>query len=104
MASSTVKFTSATNFAVVLPNAVAVGDFNGDGISDLVTANNSDNNVSVLLNQLVIANNAPVVANPISTQSIVSGSALKFIFAANTFTDPDSGDVLSYSAKLIGQW
>jgi hypothetical protein len=45
-------------------------------------------------------NNAPIVVNPISTQGIISGSALKFVFAANTFTDPDSGDVLSYSAKL----
>jgi Putative Ig domain/FG-GAP-like repeat len=45
-------------------------------------------------------NNPPVVANPISAQSIVSGSPLNFSLAANTFTDPDAGDVLSYSAKL----
>jgi hypothetical protein len=32
------------------PHSVAVGDFNGDGRQDLVTANDSSNNVSVLLN------------------------------------------------------
>lgn len=31
------------------PQSVAVGDFNGDGILDLVTANSGDNTVSVLL-------------------------------------------------------
>ena len=32
-----------------LPNSIAVGDFNGDGIPDLVTANEADNTVTVLL-------------------------------------------------------
>src|SRR5208282_3523334 len=31
------------------PASVAIGDFNGDGIPDLVTANRGTNNVSVLL-------------------------------------------------------
>jgi Putative Ig domain/Domain of unknown function (DUF4114) len=39
------------------------------------------------------------VANPIPTQNVFSG-ALNFVFAANTFSDPDPGDALSYSAKL----
>src|SRR5262249_49204086 len=33
-----------------LPQAVAVGDFNGDGFPDLVTANSGSNTASVLLN------------------------------------------------------
>jgi hypothetical protein len=33
------------------PNFVAVGDFNGDGIPDLATANNVSNTVTVLLTE-----------------------------------------------------
>ena len=36
------------------PEAIALGDFNGDGLPDLATANYGDNNVSVLLNQTVL--------------------------------------------------
>jgi VCBS repeat-containing protein len=46
------------------------------------------------------ANFAPVVANAITAQSIVAGTALNFAFAANTFTDANAGDVLTYTAKL----
>ncbi|GAB3314619.1 FG-GAP-like repeat-containing protein [Larkinella ripae] len=43
-------FGEATNFpADNQPDAIAVGDFNGDGRDDLVVANISSNNVSVLL-------------------------------------------------------
>jgi Ca2+-binding RTX toxin-like protein len=43
-------FAPAINFPVGLaPESVAIGDFNGDGKSDLVTANRNSNNVSVLL-------------------------------------------------------
>ena len=43
-------FSAATNFTVGLnPNSVTVGDFNGDGKSDLAVANRNSNNVSVLL-------------------------------------------------------
>ena len=43
-------FGAATNFAAGTgPLSVTVGDFNGDGKADLVTANYGSNNVSVLL-------------------------------------------------------
>src|SRR5260370_37769761 len=45
-----VSFEAARNFAAgVNPYSVAVGDFNGDGLKDLAVANNSSNDVSVLL-------------------------------------------------------
>jgi Calx-beta domain/FG-GAP-like repeat/RTX calcium-binding nonapeptide repeat (4 copies) len=46
------SFKAAVNFALnsaSTPISVAVGDFNGDGKSDIVTANNASQNVSVLL-------------------------------------------------------
>ncbi|GBE72959.1 hypothetical protein myaer87_01860 [Microcystis aeruginosa NIES-87] len=49
-ANSSASFNSATNFTVGSnPYSVTVGDFNGDGKSDLATANFNSNNVSVLL-------------------------------------------------------
>ena len=43
-------FATAQNYATgTVPTSVALGDFNGDGIADLVVANSGANNVSVLL-------------------------------------------------------
>jgi hypothetical protein len=45
------SFQAAQNFgAGSFPVSVAVDDFNGDGLPDLAVANDSSNNVSVLIN------------------------------------------------------
>src|SRR5205814_48296 len=44
-------------------------------------------------------NHAPVVANPLLDQSGTYGSAFSSTFTADTFTDPDSGDTLTYGAS-----
>jgi FG-GAP-like repeat/Putative Ig domain/Domain of unknown function (DUF4114) len=98
------SFAPVKNFAVgENPGFGTIGDFNKDGLTDLVSVNRGSNNVSVLLNSTIVTNpptnQPPVVANPIPTQNVFSGT-LNFAFAANTFSDPDAGDVLSYSAKL----
>jgi hypothetical protein len=50
--SSTPQFASPANFATGNgPTSVAVGDLNGDGLTDLVVADSNANAVSVLLNQ-----------------------------------------------------
>ncbi|MEO6970912.1 MAG: VCBS repeat-containing protein, partial [Chthoniobacterales bacterium] len=43
------NFSAATNFAVVNPTSVAVGDFNSDGNQDLAVAAEGPNNASILL-------------------------------------------------------
>src|SRR5581483_2005322 len=45
-------------------------------------------------------NDAPTVANAIADQVAAQGSAFSFAFAANTFSDVDVGDTLTYTATL----
>jgi hypothetical protein len=47
---TSVTFGAATNYTAGLnPMSVAVGDFNGDGVPDLVVANNGDGTISVFM-------------------------------------------------------
>jgi uncharacterized delta-60 repeat protein len=46
-----------------------------------------------------VANNSPIVANPIPDQTGAYGAPFSIAFAANTFTDPDAGQTLSYGAS-----
>jgi Ca2+-binding RTX toxin-like protein len=45
-------------------------------------------------------NHAPTVANPLADQSASTGTAFSFTVPADTFTDVDAGDVLTFSATL----
>ena len=46
----------------------------------------------------VVTNAAPTVANAIPDQTATPGTPFGYTFPANTFSDPDSGDTLSYTA------
>ena len=48
------------------PRAIAVGDFNGDGVPDLVTGNSTSNNISVLLGTGTGAFGAAIVLSTVS--------------------------------------
>ena len=45
-----------------------------------------------------VTNNPPTVANAIPDQSATAGTAFSYAFPANTFSDADTGDTLSYTA------
>ena len=47
---------------------------------------------------VVVTNNPPTVANAIPDQSATAGTAFSYVFPANTFSDADTGDTLSYTA------
>jgi hypothetical protein len=72
-AQSSVVFNGPRDYPVAAPDSVVVGDFNGDGLPDIATANNNgSNNVSVLLQNsdgtFQAAVNYPVGNNPASLQ------------------------------------
>jgi VCBS repeat-containing protein len=46
------------------------------------------------------ANDAPIVATPLADQDLTFNKAFSFKLPANSFTDVDQGDALSYSATL----
>ncbi|MXY38602.1 MAG: hypothetical protein F4Y62_02200 [Rhodospirillaceae bacterium] len=59
------------------------------------------NSIKIGINGAVkTANSAPTVANAIPDQSATAGTAFSYQFPANTFSDADSGDTLSYTAML----
>jgi len=69
---------------------VIADDGNGGSVTDTFDIVVSDSNLP------------PVVANPIPDQNATEGSAFNFQFAANTFSDPNIGDTLTYSSQLAG--
>ncbi len=82
--------TSGTAYARITRTALATYDATG-GESGVVAQTN--------VISFLVANTAPVVANPISTQTATYGGSFSFTFATNVFTDADAGQTLSYTAS-----
>ena len=55
---------------------------------------------SVATGAVASGNHAPVLARQIADQNAIEESLFTFVLPSNTFTDVDTGDTLSYSAKL----
>ena len=76
------------------------------GIVDVrITATDTSNatvfdDFSVTVNDVAEPNTPPVVANAIADQASDEDAVLNFAVPANTFSDPDVGDTLIYSATL----
>ncbi len=48
----------------------------------------------------VLNNHAPVLSSALPNQTVAEGAPFSFSFSSTTFTDPDQGDTLTYSATL----
>lgn len=92
---STPTFSSKTDFGVgTNPYCVAIADFDGDGKSDVVTANSGTNNVSVLLNTTTVDASTPTFSSktdfsvgtyPVSvTNADINGDNKPDIITSNT--------------------
>ncbi len=65
----------------------------------VISTDTSGASVSTTFGLTVAAvNNPPIVSQAIAPQSATAGTEFTFLVPANTFTDPDPGDVLSYTA------
>ncbi|MCX7421441.1 MAG: FG-GAP-like repeat-containing protein [Planctomycetia bacterium] len=116
-AKSSTKIASGTNGGPALTDndlfgsaVTAVGDLNGDGVTDLAVGAPFSNNppfsqvpgsVHVLFLERV--NQNPDVSNLIPDQTAIVGVPFSFTIPANTFTDPD-GDPLTILADEISPW
>src|SRR6185369_2936812 len=49
-------------------------------------------------------NSPPIVTNPIADQSATYGAAFNFTVPANTFSDADAGQTMSYTASGLPAW
>src|SRR5229473_1795573 len=109
----TVSFNAPSDLAVGdTPESVVVGDFNGDGVQDLATANIASNNVSVLLGNgngtFQAAVNFPTATAPRSVAvGDFNGDGVQDLAVANTVSNNVSvllgnGDGTFQTARNFG--
>ena len=75
----------------------------GTTIKVKVSFTDDDSNAETLTSAATVAvmaaaNNPPTVATAIPDQSATAGTAFSYVFPANTFSDADTGDTLTYTA------
>ncbi len=87
---STVTYTPAAGYVGQETFDYTIQDSGTPQLTDTATVTVTVNNV----------NDPPTVANPIPDQDATVDIFFSFQFAAETFSDPDIGDTLSYSATL----
>ena len=76
-------------------DANAIQDTAGNDAATFTTGLNS---VPAVTNNSTVTNNPPTVANTIPDQTATVGTAFSYVFPANTFSDADTSDTLTYTA------
>ena len=93
---------NAETFEIALGADSAFDDANlGTNVGGGADPHGTNNDFGVTVNNAGTnppANNAPMVANQIPNQTATVGTAFRYAFPANTFSDADSGDTLTYTA------
>ncbi len=67
--------------------------------TDAFTINAADGTAGTVTITVTGANDAPTVANAIADQTATVGVAFSYVFPANSFSDADSGNTLTYTAS-----
>ncbi|OGS74653.1 MAG: hypothetical protein A2063_10315 [Gallionellales bacterium GWA2_60_142] len=80
--------------------SLGTGQTATDSFGYTISDNTGATASSVVEVTIVGANDAPVLATLIAAQQANEDAAFNFAIPANTFTDIDNGDTLTYSAKL----
>jgi Putative Ig domain/FG-GAP-like repeat/Cadherin-like/Domain of unknown function (DUF4114)/WD40-like Beta Propeller Repeat len=97
------RYTAYSKITVIPPGInqydLYLDDRGGSGGVSSTSSTSATAAIAITPGLSTIANNTPI-ATSIAAQSIISGNAISFPVPANTFTDADAGDVLTYSAKL----
>jgi autotransporter-associated beta strand protein/uncharacterized repeat protein (TIGR03803 family) len=82
----------ATNYTIASVHVTNAGSYR------VVITNSFGSVTSMVATLTVLSNNLPFVANPIPDQTNSYGGEFNFTFTANTFTNSDAGQTLSYGA------
>ena len=94
---SWLSFNAATRTFSGTPLNQNVGNLNLKITATDIAGASATQNFDVVVQN---TNDAPIVANAITAQTTLEDSIFSFTVPANTFTDVDAGDVLTYSTTL----
>jgi large repetitive protein len=96
VALATLTFNPTANYSGGAVLSITTSDLGSTGTGGTLTDTDT---INITINSV---NDAPTIANAIPNQNATEDSAFSFQFAANTFSDIDVGDTLTYSAQLAG--
>jgi len=96
-ASYTALFTPDTNSTTNGVVSVSSNKFSDAAGNNNADGSDANNTVTMAVNTVIVANHAPIAKLIAKAASATEGNAFSYTLAKGTFSDPDKGDVLTYS-------